>query len=47
MFTASAMVKVYDAITKDANKKKIEAMLNGKKAQFMKMADFAMKQVKK
>ena len=46
MFTASAIVQVYDAV-KDANKKKMEAMLNGKKAQFMKMADFAMKQVKK
>ena len=46
MFTASAIVQVYDAV-KDANKKKMEAMLNGKKAQFVKMADFAMKQVKK
>ena len=46
MFTASAIVQVYDAV-KDANKKKMEAMLNGKKAQFMKMADFAMKSVKK
>ena len=45
MFTASAIVQVYDAV-KDANKKKMEAMLNGKKAQFMKMANFAMKQVK-
>ena len=46
MFTASAMVKVYDAITKDANKKKIEAMLNGKKDKFMWFAKFAMSQVK-
>ena len=46
MFTASAIVQVFDAV-KDANKKKMEVMLNGKKAQFMKMADFAMKQVKK
>ena len=46
MFTASAIVQVFDAV-KDANKKKMEAMLNGKKAQFMKMADFAMKQAKK
>ena len=45
MFTASAIVQVYDAV-KDANKKKMKAMLNGKKAQFMKMANFAMKQVK-
>ena len=46
MFTASAIVQVFDAIN-DANKKKMEPMLNGKKAQFMKIADFAMKQVKK
>ena len=46
MFTASAIVQVFDAV-KDANKKKMEVMLNGKKAQFVKMADFAMKQVKK
>ena len=46
MFTASAIVQVYDAV-KDANKKKLEGMLNGKKAQFVKMADFAMKRVKK
>ena len=45
MFTASAIVQVFDAV-KDANKKKMEAMLNGKKAQFVKMANFAMKQVK-
>ena len=45
MFTASAIVQVYDAV-KDANKKKMETMLNGKKAQFMKMADFAMKSMK-
>ena len=41
-FTASAIVQVYDVI-KDANKKKIKTMLNGKKGQFMKIADFAMK----
>ena len=46
MFTASAIVQVFDAIN-DANKKKMEPMLNGKKAQFVKIADFAMKQVKK
>jgi hypothetical protein len=46
MFTASAIVQVFDAL-KDANKKKMEGLLNGKKAQFVKMADFAMKQAKK
>ena len=46
MFTASAITKVYDAVN-DANKKKMEPMLNGKKAQFMKIADFAMKQVRR
>lgn len=46
MFTASAVTKVYDAIN-DANKKKMDAMLNGKKAQFLKIADFAMKQVRR
>ena len=46
MFTASAITKVYDAVN-NANKKKMEPMLNGKKAQFMKIADFAMKQVRR
>jgi len=45
MFTASAVTQVYDAIN-DANKKKMNDMLNGKKAQFLKIADFAMKQAK-
>ena len=47
LFTASAMVQVYDAMTKDATKKKIEAMINGKKDQFMWFVKFAMSQVKK
>ena len=46
MFTASAVTKVYDAVN-DANKKKLEQMINGKKAQFLKLVDFAMKQVKR
>ena len=46
MFTASAITKVYDAVN-DANKKKMDSMLNGKKAQFLKIADFAMKQVRR
>ena len=47
LFTASAMVQVYDAMTKAATKKKIEAMVNGKKDQFMWFVKFAMSQVKK
>ena len=47
LFTASAMVQVYDAMTKDATKKKIEAMVNGKKDEFMWFVKFAMSQVKK
>ena len=46
MFTASAITKVYDAVN-DANKKKMEPMLNGKIAQFLKIADFAMIQVRR
>ena len=45
MFTASAITQVYDAVN-DANKKKLEQMINGKKAQFLKLVDFAMKKVK-
>ena len=45
MFTASAVTQVYDAVN-DANKKKLEQMINGKKAQFLKLVDFAMKKVK-
>ena len=46
LFTASAITKVYDAVN-DANKKKLDQLINGKKAQFMKMVDFAMKQVRR
>ena len=46
MFTASAVTKVYDAVN-DANKKKLDQMVNGKKAQFLKLVDFAMKQVRR
>ena len=45
LFTASAMVQVYDAVSA-SNKKKMADMLNGTKAQFMKMADFALSKVK-
>ena len=43
MFTASAIMKVYDAVN-DKNKASIEQMLDSK-AGLMKMADFAMKQI--
>ena len=43
MFTASAIMKVYDAVN-DKNKASVEQMLNSK-AGLMKMADFAMKQI--
>ena len=46
LFTASAITKVYDAVN-EANKKKLDQLINGKKAQFMKMVDFAMKQVRR
>jgi hypothetical protein len=46
MFTASAITKVYDKVKPDT-RKKMEDMLNGKKSQFMKIADFAMKQVRR
>ena len=44
LFTASAITKVYDAVN-DANKEKLERMMQTK-AGMMKVADFAMDQVK-
>ena len=38
---SSAITKVYDAVN-DANKKKLDQLVNGKKAQFMKMVLFVM-----
>ena len=46
LFTASAITKVYDAIQQKSNKEKFDRMLNGTKAQFMKISDFAYKSVK-
>ena len=46
LFTASAITKVYDAIQQKSNKEKFDRMLNGTKAQFMKISDFAFKSVK-
>jgi len=45
LFSASAIVQVYDAVNA-SNKKKMADMLNGNKAQFMKIADFALSKVK-
>jgi len=46
LFTASAITKVYDALSKKDAREKLDRMLNGTKAQFMKIADFAYKSVK-
>jgi len=45
MFTASAMVKVYDALNKD-NQGKFKDMINKNKGGFMAMQSFAMKKVR-
>ena len=45
LFTANAIMKVYDAVKPD-NKKKIEKMMNGTLVDFLKLQKFAMKQVK-
>ena len=45
MFTASAMVKVYDALNKD-NQSKFKDMINKNKNGFMAMQNFAMKSIR-
>ena len=45
LFTASAITQVYDAVNK-SNQQKMAKMLNGRKAEFMKIADFALSKVK-
>ena len=45
LFTANAIMKVYDAVKPD-NKKKIEKLMNGTLVDFLKLQKFAMKQVK-
>ena len=45
LFTASAITKVYDMVNK-SNQQKMAKMLNGKKAEFTKIADFALSKVK-
>ena len=45
LFSASAIVQVFDAVNK-SNQEKMRDMLNGNKAQFLKIADFAMSKAK-
>ena len=45
LYTASAVTQVYDAVNA-SNKKKMADMLNGSKAQFMKISDFALSKIK-
>ena len=45
MFTASAISQVFDMVNK-SNQEKMRKMFNGKKAEFMKIADFALSKVK-
>lgn len=45
LFTASAITKVYDMVNK-SNQQKMAKMLNGKKSEFTKIADFALSKVK-
>ena len=46
LMTASAITKVYDAVN-PSNQKKLERMLNKDVSSFMRMVDFAFKQVRK
>ena len=45
LFTASAVTQVYDKVNK-SNQQKMLKLLNGKKAEFMKIANFALSKVK-
>ena len=45
LFTASAITQVFDKVNK-SNQKKMSDMINGKKAQFMKIAYFSLSKVK-
>jgi hypothetical protein len=45
LFTASAITQVFKMVNK-SNQEKMTKMLNGKKAEFMKIADFALSKVK-
>ena len=45
LYTASAITQVFDQVNK-SNQKKMSDMINGNKAQFMKIADFSLSKVK-
>jgi hypothetical protein len=45
LFTASAVTQVFDMVNK-SNQEKMRKLINGKKAEFMKIADFALSKVK-
>ena len=45
LFTASAITQVFKMVNK-SNQEKMKKMLNGKKSEFMKIADFALSKVK-
>jgi hypothetical protein len=45
LFTASAITQVFKMVNK-SNQEKMTKMLNGKKAEFMKIADFALSKIK-
>ena len=45
LFTASAVTKVFDLVNK-SNQDKMKNLINGKKAEFMKIANFALSKVK-
>ena len=45
LFTASAVTKVYDLVNK-SNQDKMKNLINGKKSEFMKIANFALSKVK-
>ena len=45
LYTASAITQVFDKVNR-SNQQKMKTMINGKKAQFMKIADFALSKVK-
>lgn len=45
LFTASAVTQVYDKVNR-SNQQKMDKLLNGKKAEFMKIANFALSKVR-
>ena len=45
MFTASAITQVFDKVN-SSNQQKMAKLINGKKSEFMKIADFALSKVK-